>query len=245
MRIVSRSQKRMLRVELYQSIREAVNKQGLSIRAAAKEFKVHRRDVRRALVFGVPQERKVSVKVRPKLGQYEATVRGWLTEDLSVPRKQHHTATRIWQRLVDELEAEVSVSAVRVMVRELKAEIVAPPATAMVPQVHVLGEYAEVDFGDVFVDLAGERVRAKMFAMRLSASGKAFHEIYMGESQECFLDGHEKAFAAFCGIPRIIRYENVPQNIFVVMCPVVLCGQAPDRVEPALVIGLRTAVEGT
>ncbi len=43
-------------MELYQSIREAVNKQGLSIRPAAKEFKVHRREVRRALVFGVPQE---------------------------------------------------------------------------------------------------------------------------------------------------------------------------------------------
>ncbi len=70
-----------------------------------------------------------------------------------------------------------------------------------------------MDFGDVFVDLAGERVRAKMFAMRLSASGKAFHEIYMGESQECFLDGHEKAFAAFCGIPRIIRYDNLTSAV--------------------------------
>jgi hypothetical protein len=38
-----------------------------------------------------------------------------------------------------------------------------------------------------------------MFAIGLSSSAKAFHQIYMGESQECFLDGHKKAFEAFGG----------------------------------------------
>ena len=92
----------MLRVELYQSIRNAVNKEGHSIRATAKEFKVHRRDVRQALACAIPRERKSAPKVRPKLGAYESTVRAWLTEDLKVPKKQQHSATRIWQRLIDE-----------------------------------------------------------------------------------------------------------------------------------------------
>ncbi|KJE75573.1 hypothetical protein FEAC_27140 [Ferrimicrobium acidiphilum DSM 19497] len=48
-----------------------------------------------------------------------------------------------------------------------------------------------------------------MFAMRLSSSAKAFHQIYMGESQECFLDGHEKAFGAFGGMPAEIRYYSI------------------------------------
>ncbi|EQD80211.1 IstA2, partial [mine drainage metagenome] len=130
-----------------------------------------------------------------------------------MPRKQRHTATRIWQRLVDELGADISASAVRVMVRELKAEIIEPPATAMVPQLHLPGKTAEVDFGDVWVILAGHRVKAKMFAMRLSASGKAFHEVYSGESQECFFDGHEKAFLAFGGIPGTIRYDNLTSAV--------------------------------
>ena len=107
-------------MELYQSIRNAVSKEGCSIRATAKEFKVHRRDVRRALACAIPPERKSAPKVRPKLGVYESTVRAWLTEDLKVPKKQRHSATRIWQRLVDECGADVSVSAVRVMVRELR-----------------------------------------------------------------------------------------------------------------------------
>ena len=62
-----------------------------------------------------------SARVLPKLGPYESTVRAWLTEDLKVPKKQRHSATRIWQRLVDECGADVSVSAVRVMVRELRS----------------------------------------------------------------------------------------------------------------------------
>ena len=65
----------------------------------------------------------------------------------------------------------------------LEAEIIEPPATAMIPQVHLPGRTAEVDFGDVWVIVSGEKLRAKMFAMRLSSSAKAFHQIYMGESE--------------------------------------------------------------
>ena len=83
----------------------------------------------------------------------------------------------------------------------------------MIPQVHVPGRTAEVDFGDVWVIVSGEKLRAKMFAMRLSSSAKAFHQIYMGESQECFLDGHEKAFEAFGGIPEEIRYDNLTSAV--------------------------------
>ncbi len=43
-----------------------------------------------------------SARALPKLGAYESTVRAWLTEDLKVPKKQRHSATRIWQRLIDE-----------------------------------------------------------------------------------------------------------------------------------------------
>ena len=49
-------------MELYQSIRNAVNKEGHSIRATAKEFKDHRRDVRQALACAIPPERKSAPK---------------------------------------------------------------------------------------------------------------------------------------------------------------------------------------
>jgi len=112
-----------------------------------------------------PLERKSTIKVRPKLGPYESTIRAWLTEDLKVPKKQRHSATRVWQRTIDECGADVSVSAVRVMVRELKAEIIEPAATAMIPQVYLPGRTAEVDFCDVWVIVGGAKLRAKMFGL--------------------------------------------------------------------------------
>ena len=47
------------------------------------------------------------------LGPHEATVRGWLVEDLDAPRKQRHTARRVWQRLIEEQGAQVAESSVR------------------------------------------------------------------------------------------------------------------------------------
>ncbi len=213
MQMNSKIRKKILRVELYENIRRGVNFEGLSIRGAASQFKVHRREVRNALASAIPPERKVAPKRRPKLGQYEATVRKWLAEDADLPRKQRHTATRIWERLIDECKADVSPSAVRVMVKELRAEITPVVPTAMIPQIHSPGESADVDYGDVYVEIAGELVKAKMFAMRLSCSGKAFHVVYASEAQECFFDGHEKAFEAFGGVPGTIRYDNLSSAV--------------------------------
>ncbi len=92
------------------------------------------------------------------------------------------------------------------MVKELRAEIAPVVPTAMIPQIHLPEESADVDYGDVYgdvyVEVAGELLKAKMFAMRLSCSGKAFHVVYASEAQECFFDGHEKAFEAFGGVPQ-------------------------------------------
>ena len=106
-------------MELYENIRREVNFEGLSIRGAAPQFKVHRREVRNSLASAIPPERKVVPKKRPKLGQHEATVRKWLAKDADLQRKQRHTATRIWERLIDECRADVSPSAIRGTVNDL------------------------------------------------------------------------------------------------------------------------------
>ena len=48
-----------------------------------------------------------------------------------------------------------------------------------------------------------------MFVMRLSASGRGFHRVYLNEAQEVFLDGHVRAFEHFGGVPGRIRYDNL------------------------------------
>lgn len=48
------------------------------------------------------------------------TIDAWLEADREAPRKQHHTARRVWQRLVDEHRADVGESTVRRYVAEVR-----------------------------------------------------------------------------------------------------------------------------
>ena len=79
-----------------------------------------------------------------------------------------------------------------------------------VPQVREPGAEAEVDFGDVTVELAGQLTRCFLFAFRLSCSGKGVHRVYASQAQEAFLEGHVTAFEVTGGVPfRQIRYDNL------------------------------------
>jgi transposase len=158
-------------VEQFERIRRDARDEGLSIRAFAARHKVHRRTVRAALADAVPPPRKTTERQAPVLGPHEATIRRWLTEDLQAPRKQRHTARRVWQRLMEEEGVEVAESSVRNLVAKLRAEI-SGPKEVMVPQTHPPAEEAEVDFGEFTVTIAGVVMKIFMFCMRLSHSGK-------------------------------------------------------------------------
>jgi transposase len=91
------------RVELFEQIRRDRDREGLSIRALAARHGVHRRAVRQALASPLPPVKRTPAhRPAPKLGEYRALIDEWLAADLQAPRKQRHTAKRIWRRLVDE-----------------------------------------------------------------------------------------------------------------------------------------------
>ncbi len=197
-------------MEQYERIRRDHRDEGLSIRALARKHRVHRRDVRLALASAIPPPRKTPDRAAPVLGPHEATIRRWLTEDLDAPKKQRHTARRIWQRLLDEQGADVAESSVRNLVAHLRVEIAGEQVQVMIPQAHGPAEEAEVDFGEFTAVIAGIVMRLFMFCMRLSHSGKAVHVAYANQAQESFLDGHVQAFAAFGGVPiGQVRYDNL------------------------------------
>jgi transposase len=213
------------KVELFEQIRKAhVGSESPSIRDLARTYGVHRRTVRQALSDPVPPARKVTPRVAPSLEPWKKTIQDWIEADRDVPKKQRHTARRVFQRLVIEHGAEVSESSVRRYVALLKANRSLSVEKVCVPQTHPLGEEAEVDFGQFHFYLNGVLVEAWMFVMRLSASGKAFHFASFNQAQEVFIEGHVRAFAHFGGVVKRVRYEYVPRNIFALMCPVALCG---------------------
>ena len=196
-------------MELFERIRNDHREAGLSVRALARRHRVHRRSVRQALTTALPPARKPSSRAAPRLEPHRATIREWLTADLSAPRKQRHTARRVWQRLVDERGATVAESTVRAFVARVRRELESGTALVTVSQLHPPGAEAEVDFGAVSVWLDGVLTKLAMFVMRLSHSGQAVHVCFPSEGQEAFLEGHTLAFERFDGVPGRIRYDNL------------------------------------
>jgi uncharacterized protein (UPF0147 family) len=73
--------------------------------------------VRQALQNAMPPRRKVPQRQRPKLKPAMAFIDAILQADQKAPRKQRHTAHRIWVRLLREKpEVKVSEASVRLHV---------------------------------------------------------------------------------------------------------------------------------
>ena len=221
-------------MEQFERIRRDSRDEGLSIRQLAVKHGVHRRTVRQALADATPPARKSPEREAAAFGPFEATVRGWLTEDLDAPRKQRHTARRVWQRLLEEHAADLAESTVRPHVARLKVEVGLARREVMISQAHPEAAEAEVDFGQFEVSIAGVVMRLWMFVLRLSHSGKAVHIAYANQAQESFLDGHVKAFEVLGGVPvGMIRYDNLK--------PAVLkCMLGRERFENPKFVALRS-----
>lgn len=210
------------RVELFALIRRDARVEGLSIRELARRHGVGRPTVRLALSQAEPPPAKIRVRTAPRLDVFKPVIDAMLVADTDAPRKQHHTARRVFARLIEEHGAtELSYSTVRDYVRRRRPEINAEAGRlpeAFVPQEHAPGAEAEVDFGDVWVILAGVKTRCHMFTFRLSHSGKAIHRVYSTQGQEAFLEGHIDAFDDIGGVPaKHIKYDNLTSAVTTVI----------------------------
>lgn len=210
------------RVELFARIRRDARVEGLSIRELARRHGVGRPTVRLALSQAEPPAPKKRVRAAPRLDTFKPAIDAMLLEDTTAPRKQRHTARRVFARLIEEHDAsELSYSTVRDYVRRRRPEIDVEAGRRLevfVPQEHAPGAEAEVDFGEVWVVLAGVKTKCHMFTFRLSNSGKAIHRVYSTQGQEAFLEGHIDAFDDIGGIPTLhIKYDNLTSAVTTVI----------------------------
>ena len=222
------------RVELFEQIRKDSRAGGSSIRQLAGRHHVHRRTVRQALESAVPPSRKAyPQRARPAIDAYAVVIDSWLVADRSAPRKQRHTARRVWQRLVAEHGATLSEVTVSRYVARRRAELGLQHVDVAVPQSHLPGAEAEVDFGEFHAMIAGVLVKLWLFALRLSCSGRAFHVAFATQAQEAFLEGHVLAFEYFGAVPGRIRYDNLKPAVTRVL-------KGRDRVEAERFVALRS-----
>lgn len=191
-------------VDLYARVRRACHVDGMSRRQAARVFGIDPKTVAKRLRFSVPPGyRRSKPPARPKLDLFVPVIERILEEDQACPRKQRHTARRIFERLRAEHGYAGGETIVKDYVREQRRQ----GQEMFVPLVHPLG-HGQADFGEAVAIIGGEEQRIHFLAVMLPHSDACFVKAYPAETREAFCDGHNAAFAFFGGVPRRMLYDN-------------------------------------
>jgi transposase len=202
--------RRKATVELFEEIRREYEFGLGTIQGVARKLGVHRRLVREALNGAVPVVKPAQPRPRPRIEPVAAFIDAILEADRQAPRKQRHTAHRIYERLQQERpSAQVAEPTVRRYVRQRKAAVGLAARETFVPQSYPWGSEAQVDWYEAVAELDGERVKLQVFSLRSMASGGAFHRAYRHATQQAFLESHELALRYFGGVFRRLRYDNL------------------------------------
>lgn len=202
------------KVELYEQIRREYEFGAGSVLGVARKLGVHRRMVREAVRNAVPAQRKKTERPAVKMGAAVSLVEVILELDRRAPRKQRHTARRIYERIRAEIPGCTPAErTVRQYVERRKRELGMAEHETFVPQSYDWGAEAQVDWYEAYADIDGERVKLQVFSMRSMASGAAFHRAYPCATQQAFLEAHELAFAYFEGVFRVLRYDNLTSAV--------------------------------
>lgn len=201
-----------------------------SIREIARVTGWSRQTVRKIVAgpAAPPLYALTAARPSPVIDPYLEAVHRWLKEDESAPRKQRHTAKRVFDRLVDEYGytgSEVTVRRTVTKIRGKRLEV-------FVPLEAPWGKIAQADFGGAVVMIDEERREVALFCMRGKASKVPFVIALPTEKLEAFLAGHVAAFEFFDGVFHEVWYDNAKTAVTKIL-------SGPHRVEHESLSALR------
>ena len=187
----------------WSEIRRRVLVEGVSRRQILRETGMHWRTLRKILTHSEPPGyRQQQPRPRKKLGAFLERIQQILKEDQALPRKQRHTAKRIWERL-----REAGFTGGYTVVKDAVRELTQKSQEVFVPLTHPPGE-AQVDFGHALAKVNGRLRKVAFFVMALPYSDASFVMAFERECTETFWEGHARACEFFGGVPRRITYDN-------------------------------------
>jgi transposase len=195
----------MLKVEHYARIRLA-HRDGMSIRQIARTFGHSRQKIRQVLDESAPKPYTLA-RPRPcrKLTEsFQKIIDEILVSDQSAPKKQRHTAKRIFDRLRDEHGFSGGYDAVR---RYVKKQRTGTRETFLPISIEA-GQRAEADFGQIEVDFPEGRRTVSVLMITWAYSGAVFAIALPSEKVEAILHGTMEAFEFFGCVPKELWWDN-------------------------------------
>lgn len=144
-----------------------------------------------------------------KLDPFKPLIDEWLLADRFAPRKQRHTAKRVFRRLCDEAEGfNCSYRLVAQYVKREKEVLRLKKSTGHLPLEHRPGE-AQADFGTAdFYENGRLYKEAKYLVLSFPFSNGGFLQLNYGENMECLLEGLVAIFEYIGGVPTEIWFDN-------------------------------------
>jgi transposase len=198
----------MLKVEDVQAITDYCRVLGHSAREAARVFQRSRNTVSKALNEGVEGFRHREVRHRrPRV--LLAEHRCWIDDVLEGRQgglqwgKQKHNGLSITNHLREHLGYQGSVSQVRRYIQRRRAELGLLVGRVSLDRVKEPTGLCEADWTEVKIYLAGVLTTIWLFVMRFRFSGALFVRGYGAMDTECLLDGLQRGFEHFGGVPGV------------------------------------------
>jgi transposase len=190
-------------MEEWLQIREQVLVEGVAKRQVLRDTGMHWQTLQKVLTHSIPPGYRLSEpRPEPKLGPFKDRISQIIESDKDAPKKQRHTAKRIFERLREEgyTGGYTQVKTAVVDIKQTKQEV-------FVPLIHRPGE-AQVDFGYALAKIAGVLTKIVFMVMCLPHSDGVYVQAFPRICTEVLWEGHIRAFFFFGGVPCRITYDN-------------------------------------
>ncbi len=138
------------------------------------------------------------------LDSFKPVIDQWLEDDKKHWKKQHHTARRIYERLVDEQGYTGSYSIVQRYLKKCRTQRV---EKANLELTWDPGP-AQVDFGEADFYESGKPCRKKYLTVSFPYSNDGYSQVFGGETAECVCQGLLDIFEFIGGVPPLLVFDN-------------------------------------
>lgn len=211
----------MLAMDKVHSIRQLYYEQGKDIPTIIAETGHDRKTIVKYLDmtdFNLPEPKPSDPEaICPKLDDFKPIIDSWLLEDKKAPRKQRHTAKRVFRRLIKEVSGfDCSYRLVAQYVAYKKQQLHLDNKKGYIPLIHYPGE-AQVDFGAATFFENSMEHEGKYLVLSFPQSNAGFPQLLYGENAECLMEGMIAIFKHIGGVPKEIWFDNASSMVTTIL----------------------------